>query len=329
MRYVVIGFAHPHIDGAARAFRSLPGLELVGIADSNRQRLEERQALYGVPAFEDYREMLERVKPDFAAISPVNAEKAAVVAECAARGVHVFADKPLYTRRPHVAVVEEAVRRYGIEVWAYLTVRYSPAYYAMKQRIDAGEIGEVVSIYSAGPHKLNLPTRTHEMLDAELNGGVLVDLGSHDFDVARWFTGREPRDVVAQMSNRRFPQVANFYDNAQAFLRFDNGTVAYLEESWLQPDASRFHDDRRTLVVGTLGTLEYRTCDSSLTMVTVSRGEESIPTVRPPKAILEDFVAALRGEGSGTLSTSESLASARVGVFAHEAAITGERVVIP
>ena len=90
MRFVTIGFAHGHIDGAVQGFRKLPGLELVGIADVNSERLADRQAKLGVPAFSDYREMLDTLKPDFAAVCPANADKAAVIVECAKRGVHVL-----------------------------------------------------------------------------------------------------------------------------------------------------------------------------------------------------------------------------------------------
>lgn len=324
MRFVGIGFAHGHIDSVVRGFRAMPGVELVGIWDADPHRLADRQAKLGVPAFADYREMLDATKPHFAAVCPANCDKGDVIAECAARGVHVFADKPLVIRRPDLEKAETAVRRSGIEAWAYLTLRYSPPFYTIAQRIAGGEIGEVVSVYAAGPHKLNLPMRTREMLDADLNGGVLVDLGSHDIDLARWYIGREPVDVVATMACRRFTQVPNFYDTAQAFFRFEGNIPAYIEESWLQPDASR--GDRRCLVVGTQGTLEYRACDDALILTTVTRGEERLTPERPPVSGLQDFLDTIQGKGSGRFGTADSFAGARAGVAAHEAAITGERV---
>ncbi|NLC56568.1 MAG: Gfo/Idh/MocA family oxidoreductase [Armatimonadetes bacterium] len=323
MRFVTIGFAHAHIDAAVSGFRQLPGVELVGIADSDAQRLADRQAKLGVPAYADYRAMLDALRPDFAAVCPANADKAAVIVECAARGVHVFADKPLVTRRPHLEQVERAVQASGIEVWAYLELRYYAPLVEIKRRIDAGQIGEVVSVYATGPHKLSLPSRTPEMLDAERNGGVLVDLGCHDVDLARWFTGREPLEVTAYLSKRRFLQLDNFWDTAQALYRFAGEVSVYIEPSWLQPDASAFWGDSRVMVVGTLGTLEYRTCDQSVTLVTVERGEEPVTPEPAPVSILEDFVATLRGHGSGTLTTAETLATMRAIITAHEAALAG------
>jgi predicted dehydrogenase len=328
MRFVTIGFAHGHIDGAVQGFRKLPGLELVGIADVNSERLADRQAKLGVPAFSDYREMLDTLKPDFAAVCPANADKAAVIVECAHRGVHVFADKPLVTRMPQLTQVEQAVQASGIEAWAYLELRYSPYGYTIKKRIEAGEIGEVVSVYATGPHKLNLPSRTPEMLDAERNGGCLVDLGCHDIDLARWFTRREPVEVTAYLSKRRFLQLDNFWDTAQALFRFEGDISVYIEPSWLQPDASRFWGDIRITVVGTLGTLEYRTCDSSLMLVTVESGEQAIVAEPAPVGILQDFVATLQGRGTGILSTAETIASMRAILAAHEAAVSRTRLTL-
>ncbi len=328
MRFVTIGFAHGHIDAAVQGFRQLPDVELAAIADVNPERLADRRKRLDVPAYADYQEMLDALKPDFAAVCPANADKADVISECAARGVHVFADKPLITRRPHLGQVESAVRAHGTEVWAYFDLRYMPAYYTLKQRVAAGEIGEVVSIYATGPHKLALPSRTPEMLDADRNGGVLVDLGCHDVDAARWVIGKEPLDVVATMSKRRFTHLENFYDNGQAFFRFDGGATVMIEESWLQPDASRFWGDRRFLVVGTEGTLEYRTFDDSLTLVTFAAGEQVLQPEAPPAGILQDFVNTLRGAGSGNHGTASTLASMRGVICAHEAAVAGERVAV-
>ncbi|HEX2999476.1 MAG TPA: Gfo/Idh/MocA family oxidoreductase [Armatimonadota bacterium] len=324
MRFVVIGFAHPHIDGAVAGFRALRGVELVGIADADPERLADRQKKLGTPAYGDYRQMLDALQPDFAAVCPANADKAAVICACAEHGVHVFADKPLLTRMPDLLRVEAAVRAAGIEAWAFLELRYNAPFYTLKQQVAAGQIGTVVSIYAAGPHRLNLPTRTPEMLNAGRNGGVLVDLGCHDLDLARWLTGDEPQLVMASHSNRRFTHVANFNDNAQAFFRFQGGATAYLEESWLQPDASRSGGDRRLHVVGSTGTLEYCAGDNTLTLVTVSKSEQLLTPEDAPTTILADFVATIRGGGSGLLNTAETLASMRGILWAHEAAVSGQ-----
>lgn len=74
--------------------RVLPGVELVGLADRNAERLAPWQARLDVPAWADHVAMLADVRPDFATVCPANCEKAGVIADCAAHGVHVFAGKP-------------------------------------------------------------------------------------------------------------------------------------------------------------------------------------------------------------------------------------------
>ena len=321
MRFVAIGSAHPHMEAMVRGLRALAGVELVGLADRNAERLAAWQAGVGVPAWADHMAMLADVRPDFAAVCPANSEKAGVIADCAAQGVHVLADKPLVTRRTELEKVEAALRESAVEVWACFELRYQAPFVAMRELIAAGEIGEVVSLHATLPHRLRSLPRTAEMLDSERNGGLLVDLGCHNMDLARWLTGREPVEITATMSNRRFTDLPRFYDNAQVFCRFEGGIAVYLEQSWLHPDASRLSGDCCT-AAGTEGTLEYRASDGLLTLTTFARGDETITPDPSPVGLLEDFVRALRGEGTGNLSTVETLASTRATLIAHESAVT-------
>ncbi|MBI3946550.1 MAG: hypothetical protein HY321_11570, partial [Armatimonadetes bacterium] len=59
-----------------------------------------------------------------------------------------------------------------------------------------------------------------------------------------------------------------------------------------------------------------------------SRGEEPLTAERPPVSGLQDFLDTIQGKGSGYFGTADSFASARAGVAAHEAAISGERVMV-
>jgi len=148
-----------------------------------------------------------------------------------------------------------------------------------------------------------------------------MDLGCHNMDLPRRLTGREPAETTAKMSNRRFTDLASFHDNAPGFCRFEGGVAVHLEQNWLHPAASRLSGDRCT-VVGTEGTLEYRGSGSLLTLTTFARGDETITPDHSPVGLLDDFLRTLRSEGSGNLSTAETLASTRATLIAHESAVT-------
>src|SRR6185503_19940614 len=72
--------------------------------------------------------------------------------------------------------------------------RYQPLMARAKEIVQDGTIGElreITSVFSE-PHELPAwKTRRDE------GGGVLLDLGSHHFDLARWRTGAEVTSVAS------------------------------------------------------------------------------------------------------------------------------------
>ena len=170
MRFVTIGFAHGHIDGAVAGFRQLPGLELVGIADSNPERLADRQRKLEVTAYADYREMLDALKPEFAAVCPANADKAAVIADAARGGM--FATSRCSPVSPGGREAAVALGHQGVGSGSCAT----PVLRAEAAHHRGGS-----ARWSASPPAYCCP-RAPEMLDCR-NGGVRGS-GSHDIDLA-------------------------------------------------------------------------------------------------------------------------------------------------
>ncbi len=64
--------------------------------------------------------------------------------------------------------------------------RFDPGYAAAKKQIDAGRIGMplVFKATSRDPFRPSL-----EYANPASSGGMLIDMGIHDFDLARWFMG--------------------------------------------------------------------------------------------------------------------------------------------
>ncbi|MBM4083708.1 MAG: Gfo/Idh/MocA family oxidoreductase [Planctomycetes bacterium] len=325
MRFGVIGFEHGHIYGMVAGLKALEGVALVVIASKDEGLLGDGVKRYGVPAYLDYREMLDKEQLDFAAICPVNSEKCEVIIECARRQVHVVADKPLLTDLEQLPQVEAALSRNPVAISMLLSLRFSPPYYTLKKVVERGLIGEVVSIIATRPHKLSLPSRTPPMLDMAFNGGVLVDLGIHDLDMVRWVTADEAASVTAHHSNRRFSQLPRFTDNSQVMLRMRRGSVAFVAPDWLTPDASKYHGDCRFFVTGANGTVETDSVRGEVRLCTNSEPHRVVPNEQPPVSFYADFVRRLSDPGYQPLLGNEDvLKSMRMALVAKRAAERGE-----
>lgn len=330
LRFGAIGFAHGHIHGIIPALQRIGGASLVALAEADKGLREDAIKRYGAKAYTDYREMLDKEKMDFVAICPPNSEKAQVILDCAGRGVHLMADKPLVTTQEALDRVEEAVGKRGVKLSMLLSLRFSSGYYTLKKVVERGEVGEVVNIWATRPHKLGIKTRTEAQLNPAINGGVLVDLGVHDVDMARWVAGDEVERVTAYHANRRFRQERpDFYDTGHILAQMKRGAIVYVNPDWLTPDASEWHGDCRFFVVGTQGTVETDSVSGKVKLITNTEKLRMVPLEGPPVSIYQDFINQIADPSyKGIITNNEIIRSMRVVLTARDAAESGKTLTV-
>ena len=110
-----------------------------------------------------------------------------------------------------------------------------------------------------GPHRLNAASRPDWFFDREQQGGILCDIGSHQFEQFLFYAGA--RDAVvtdAAVANYAHPQYPGLDDYGHATLVADNGATHYLRVDWLTPKGLRTWGDGRTVILGTEGYIELR-----------------------------------------------------------------------
>jgi predicted dehydrogenase len=127
------------------------------------------------------------------------------------------------------------------------------------QLIQAGAIGRVVQVLGLGPHRCSPASRPPWFWSREKSGGILIDIGSHQFEQFLYFTGARDAEVVhAAVANYRFKEYPEFEDWGEANLRADNGSTNYIRVDWLNTDGLRTWGDGRTFIQGTEGYIELR-----------------------------------------------------------------------
>ena len=115
--------------------------------------------------------------------------------------------------------MKSAVEKSGMFFQMGFMRRFDPGYAAAKKQIDSGRIGMplVFKATSRDPFRPSL-----EYANPKSSGGMLIDMGIHDFDLARWFMG-DVRTVAAIGATIAYPELATVgdIDNAIASLTFD------------------------------------------------------------------------------------------------------------
>lgn len=225
--------------------------DLLAIADLNGQRARELAERFGVPHhYADYRDLLQMEEIQAVLIITPTVTHLELLLAAAAARKHIFVEKPLALAVSECSQAIEISRQARVKLQVGLMRRFHPDYLAAKRHIEAGKIGRPTMFKSINRD----PVRTSlEFAQRESSGGLIMDMGTHDFDLARWLMDTEITAVHSFGGRLAYPELeeAGDIDNAVVNLSFANGAVGSV-------DLSRnavYGYDSRTEIVGTEGTI--------------------------------------------------------------------------
>jgi UDP-N-acetylglucosamine 3-dehydrogenase len=211
----------------ARVYADMPGVELAAVADADSNAAEAIGRRTGVPAYTDYRQMLDAEKPQAVTIAVPTMEHKEVALEAIGRGIHLLIEKPIAYQVEEGEQIIAAARRAGVCLMIGHIERFNPAIIALKNHLANGELGRVFQIdtHRQGP----FPARVKDV-------GVVVDLAVHDLDVMRYISGQEIIRVFAE-TERRIHSTNE--DLVAGLVRMTDGIVGTLTINWLTPTKIR------------------------------------------------------------------------------------------
>jgi scyllo-inositol 2-dehydrogenase (NAD+) len=135
-------------------------------------------------------------------MTPTKHHGADVIAAAKA-GKAIFCEKPLTLDVEEGERTDKAVRDSGVFFQLGFMRRFDKAYSAAKRRIEEGAIGTPVVFKSTSRDQFPPPV---EYLRPSNSGGLFIDMGIHDFDLARWFMG-EVKSVYSTGSAVAYPEI--------------------------------------------------------------------------------------------------------------------------
>ncbi len=174
--------------GLDTVWLELPECRIVAVADADeRGRAAAAQRLQAPAAFADYREMLDKTKPDLVSIGPRWLDQHLEMTLAAAeRGIHIYMEKP-FCRSPEEADrIVAACEKHDIKLAIAHQTRYSPKLQVIRDLIYDGQLGELLEIRGRGKE------------DRRGGGEDLWVLGSHVMNLMQHFGG-EPQWCFARV----------------------------------------------------------------------------------------------------------------------------------
>lgn len=207
----------------------------------------------------DKKEILEDKSIQVILSSGIPVERAPLGIEVMQHGKDYLSDKPGIITLEQLAEVKKVQK----ETKKIYSIMYSERFenkatVKAGELVQAGAIGNVIQTIGLGPHRISLSTRPDWFYDKKYFGGIITDVGSHQFDQFLFFTGSTQAEIVAsQTGNVHHPQYPQFEDFGDAMVRGNNG-VGYVRVDWFTPDALGSWGDGRLTILGTDGYIEVR-----------------------------------------------------------------------
>ena len=254
----------------AHSVRSLglfyPGADfeakITGVCSRRIEKAEEAAKELGAEFFTgDYRELLARDDIDAVSICTPNGQHEEMALAAIAAGKHVYMDKPLSDDPESAKRIAEAAEKSGVITHMVFNNRYLPSMMRAKQLVEEGRIGNILSFSGRYLHSGSIDPNKPIGWKQQMQGGVLLDLGSHVLDLITWLCGYPQAVFCAEntLYAKRPTKDGGVEENlsedhALLTLRLKNGALGFVEASKISTGAN---DELTIEVRGDKGALRW------------------------------------------------------------------------
>ena len=303
---------------------------LVAVADPVGTLAQEVAAEFDVPRhYTDPQALIDDATVEaIVIVSPTDTHRQLVIA-AAQRGKPTFCEKPPALSLDEIAAMKEAIAKSGIFFQMGFMRRFDSGYAAAKQQIEVGRIGTplVFKSTSRDPFRPSL-----EYANPRSSGGMLIDMGIHDFDLARWFMG-DVKTVATIGATIAYPELMTVgdIDNAVASLTFTSGKIGVVDLS----RSGIYGYDIATEILGLEGTLKIGYLRETPVMVLTKNcvAHDTVPYFMERfrdayTTQLQNFAQNVLHDRPAPITIDDGLEALRIGVAATRAHETQKPVAV-
>lgn len=250
LRFGVIGAGQiglHHMEALRRCDRA----ELVAVAESNRERLDEAAERHRIAAkYADYRSLLNRDDIDAVSIALPNHLHASVAIAALRAGKHVHLEKPMALNARQAAHVIATAKKMRRVLMVGQNMRFARDSQMLKLFIERGALGEIYHARAWWIRRAGIPRIGSWFTQKKFaGGGALLDIGVHVLDLALHFMDNFRPAAVTGITHARFgprglgsggwgmsevdkKAVFDVDDYAAALIKLEGGKSVVLEVAW-------------------------------------------------------------------------------------------------
>lgn len=230
MKIVVIGsgkLGERHLN----VWKKIKDVEIVGMVTRNPAKHEAIAHKYGTEAYKSIAEALDNTDVDVFDICTPTHTHVDYIKEAAMAKKHVICEKPLALTTEEAQEAIEICEQNNVQLLVGHTLRFFPEYVQAKEQIAQGAIGRtgVIRLERGVPHP---PIENSWYANEQKSGGLILDLGIHEFDWILWAIGDVQRVMTKYVKHN--DDQNNVLEYAFVTLRMVDGTIAHVELSWAE-----------------------------------------------------------------------------------------------
>lgn len=319
MKVCIIG-ASGHVNYVVDAINMDRDFEIVGVAPgSKNENISKVLRMLGDnfkgKIYEDYNEMLKKLKPDVAVVACHFGDIAKVNMRALEMGCHVFTEKPVATEFEDLEKLRRVYEDSQKHFCAMFGIRYKPWFLTAYNIVKTGSIGDIRVINTQKSYKLG--RRDDFYKKRATYGGTIPWVGIHAIDWIYWFTGKKFKVVYATHSRKYNKDHGDLEVTALCHFTLEDEIFASLSIDYLRPEKASSHDDDRMRIVGTEGVLEI--LSNKVYLINKDYEGQEVP-LQEGGNIFVDFLKQIKGYGKCLVSADDSFYVTEIALKARQSA---------
>ncbi len=304
----------------------MKGVTVKKVADIFADKMPTFEAEYGAPLVADFDEVFNDDEIDVVFICTPTDTHVEMIKRAAAKKKHIFCEKPISFSDEETIETYKIVKEAGVKFQIGVNRRFDRNFAQVKEHVANGSIGDI--------QLLRIDSRDPEappLSYVQSSGGLFFDMMIHDFDMARFITGSEVKEVYAvgdALVNSELK--GTDVDTAVVTLTFENGCLGVISNS----RQAVYGYDQRLEAFGSKGASQAENeLVNNVTLSTV----EGVHSQKPLHFFLEryndayikeveEFVAAIHNDTDTPVTYEDGIMAQRLAFAANESLKTGKPV---
>lgn len=322
MKIGIMSFAHMHAYSYAAGLKEIPGVELVGIFDDDRERGLKAAEQYDAVYYNNQSDFLE-AGMDAVIICSENNRHKEMVLKAAAAKKHILVEKPIATT---VEDAEEMIRvceENRVILQVAFSVRFNTPIRQLKQMIDEGKLGKIIAFRTTNRGQ----NPGGWFIEKEQSGGgAVLDHTVHMVDIMRWYTGKEISEVYGIVDS--YFHNIDIDDAGILTLEFENGIIATHDASWSKFYAYPTWGDVTIEVIGSKQTIRVDALKEHYQMYT--SGKKPLKHVpfgnNMDFDLVKDFIECVQQNRNPSITGYDGLKALEVALAAYQSSDEGKAI---